>query len=99
MKSAFAPNYDDLSVTGHPLPAKKKAITRRLRMMASGKCAFTLGLGHPQLFDRHRGDAGHRNDDGDKGAEDWPTHHVREVFSGAGVIMSNEFSLRIHYIL
>jgi hypothetical protein len=77
--------------------AKKKAITRLLRMMASGKCVLTLGLGHPQLFDRHRRDAGHRNDDGDNGAEDWPKRHVRDVFCGADVIMSNEFSLRIHH--
>ena len=31
-----------------------------------GKSVSTLRLGHPQLFDRHRRDAGHRNDDGDK---------------------------------
>jgi hypothetical protein len=36
--------------------------------MALVQYASTLGLKHPQLLvsqDRHQGDAGHRNDDGD----------------------------------
>jgi hypothetical protein len=48
-------------------------------MMAFGKYLFTLGLKHPQLLDRHHRDAGHRNDDGDKRAEDWAKRHVRRV--------------------
>ena len=43
---------------------------------------FTLRLQHPQLVDRHRGDAGHRNDDGDEKAEEGPERHVRELFCG-----------------
>ena len=48
-------------------------------MMAFGNYLFTLGLKHPQLLDRHRLDTGHRNDDGDKRAENRPEHHVRRL--------------------
>lgn len=70
--------------------------------MMAWSLRLTLGLQHPQHFvrqDRHRGDAGHRNDDGDgREAEEGPEHHDREVFWSPPVIMSNEFSLMMYKI-
>ena len=61
-----------------------------LRMVAFEIEVSTLRLAHPQLFDRHRKGAGHRNDDGECQAEDEPERHVGRYSGVSAVIMSNE---------